>query len=722
MKRILVAIIIIVTFWGNYNSYAQLRLYPGQTAELLAKTLAGPGIQVLNPVLTCANRANGIFASTNTIIGLDSGIVLTTGSVNDNMGAYGLKNPQSVLASSENGYPGDSSLNYLSLQKTVDACKLEFDFIPDGDSISVDYIFSSEEYKSAVCGPYNDAFAFFISGSDIIGADNMALVPGTNIPVTINSINNGIPGITGNIVNCTNMGAGSPFTTYYIDNSTGTQLSHFGLTKVLTASHSVSRCNTYHLKLVIADAGNPKYDSGVFLEANSLRSDNYTIQAISTVPALPDTTGICIKGCYPGKLKIKRSTTKSYNEVVHFIKTGTAVEGIDYVPFPDSILIPAFSSFAEINVTGLATSPLGKKYLQLKVYSPISCQPNLIVDSVTLTIYDTINFTVFPSDTFICKNVSFNTYAVGDSIYNYTWQPSQNLTPNSQSNVDINVTQDLTYKITATVNGVGCLGSTRYLTIKTRNTPEVFINPDTTACAGRTINMYPYIIPNGPTYSYEWTKRNNIINTSNYFTLSNLSQKDSSSYTLEVTNDTNGCKAKSSFNVNVITVKEPEINSLNQFCLSATYAPLYVVGQEIKWYDINKVYIGDIPPEINTSQLNENQYFVSNNIGYCESSLKPITIEVVKCCDGEIVLPNAFTPNNDGINDYFRILKSSGYTLKKVEIFNRWGNIVYGGSTLNWDGMDGNNPAPGGTYFYNIYFGCVLGGEANFHGDVILIR
>ncbi len=226
LRRVEISVLVCFLFaWANI-AHAQIIVSPSQTAAVLAQRLSGQGVTILNPTLTCASGANGFFNSISSNLGLDSGIVLTTGRVATQGSSIGINGLSADLASTDNGFPGDPMLNPLAGQSTTNACDLEFDVVPNGDSIKFKYVFSSEEYINAVCGPYNDAFAFFISGPGISGTENMALVPGTNIPVTINSINDGVPGRTGHLSNCTNMGAGSPFTAYYIDNSMGTNLTH----------------------------------------------------------------------------------------------------------------------------------------------------------------------------------------------------------------------------------------------------------------------------------------------------------------------------------------------------------------------------------------------------------------------------------------------------------------------------------------------------------------
>ena len=260
------------------RGYSQITVTPTSTGAALAASLVGPGVTVSNPVLTCAALANGTFTVTpGTIIGggpstwgIGTGVVLATGKVASAAGT------QATLANSTMGTAGDAALTVLAGAATHDACILEFDIIPTGDTIKFDYIFGSEEYNHSTCGPYNDAFAFFISGPGIVGTQNMALVPGTTIPVTVNSVNSGIPGAGYTLANCTAMGAGSPFSSYFDNNSGGANFTMDGFTKKLTALHNVIPCNTYHLKLTIADAGNSQYDSEVFIKQGSISSSTVT--------------------------------------------------------------------------------------------------------------------------------------------------------------------------------------------------------------------------------------------------------------------------------------------------------------------------------------------------------------------------------------------------------------------------------------------------------------
>jgi hypothetical protein len=120
-------------------------------------------------------------------LGINEGIILSSGKVLE------ASNPVTFFASTNNNTPGDTNLNNLISGTTLDAAVLEFDFIPQSDTLTFNYVFGSEEYPEYVCSSFNDVFGFFITGPNPAGPPhynkmNIALVPGTNLPVYINII------------------------------------------------------------------------------------------------------------------------------------------------------------------------------------------------------------------------------------------------------------------------------------------------------------------------------------------------------------------------------------------------------------------------------------------------------------------------------------------------------------------------------------------------------
>jgi gliding motility-associated-like protein len=714
-----VVFISISSMWSD----AQINIAPSQTAAALAQKLAGEGVNISNATLTCPAVANGLFHVVSSNLGLDSGIVLTTGRAVTESSNYGVNGLSAYLASTDNGAAGDAMLNVLAGQSTVDACDLEFDVIPHGDSLKFQYVFSSEEYKNAVCGPYNDAFAFFISGPGISGSDNMALVPGTSIPVTINSINDGIPGITGDIINCTHMGAGSPFTSYYVDNSTGASLTHEGFTSILQATHAVISCSTYHLKIVIADAGDPLYDSGVFLEAGSLHTDQYSVAAWSLF-ATDTASAFCIKGCLPGHFRVYTSEVSSIPVVVKLMIAGNAINGVDYAPIADSIIIPPNNMFTDIIVNGLPTVAAGIKTLKLFVLSKYPCAGlNNITDSASILIYDTLDVNIQTNDTAICSGDSILMAVSGDSVLSYAWAPAAGLSNSTTKNPEAFPLITTTYTVTALLPGTSCPQKTDQVTLRVKLTPQINPLHDTAICYNSTLSLTPTLqIPN-LYYNYLWQGPDHFTATRPDTEIVRMQSINSGLYTLSVLIDTNNCSASATIDVAVRTPAPPDVLSPQIFCLDKPAGNIQAIGENLLWYtdSASADPLTSIPP-VTTYAPKQFIVYVSQTIDSCESPKLPVNVIVEKCCDGNIFIPTAFTPNGDGLNDKFRTIVDYGYHIGSMFIYNRWGQVVYSGTEGVWDGTINGSPAEVGTYYYRISFDCFLGGYEVRSGDITLIR
>jgi gliding motility-associated-like protein len=416
MYKLYFLVILQFALYGNLN--AQLIIDPAPNAQALAQRLVGDGVSITNvtfvgnPLMAAYFKNNG-----GTNIGLDSGIVLTNGRAKSNpLGTFkgvdgnGISTAQNTDAHNEWNIPGDNQLAVLigsPLSDVNDACILEFDFVPLGDSIKFRYVFSSEEYDPAFVCDFNDAFAFFISGPGFTGSQNIALVPGTNTPVSIRNVNN-IP--TGGCVS-------NP--TYYIDNLTNVFLSHDGQTVVLTALARVQPCQTYHLKLVIADAGfDADYDSGVFLEARSLSSN--ATQLINLAQTDPITnSSYLVEGCSVGSLNIKRLVSSPQPLTINLSYGGTIQNGIDVQTLPPFVTIPANQDSVLLNIfPNIDLVPEGIE--TLIIYTLAACSSALPTDSTLIQIRDYDTLGIVPDSAIICGSSSIQLQAtVGYTTY--TW-------------------------------------------------------------------------------------------------------------------------------------------------------------------------------------------------------------------------------------------------------------------------------------------------------------
>lgn len=311
--------------------------------QLVQNVLLGGGVSISNitfngvPLAPLNEQLGSFTAPAGSNLELLEGLIMSTGRVAsdpDNF-EFGANGDVEDFASSDLLNPGDSDLEILSGQEINDAAVLEFDFIPTGDSLQFRYVFGSEEYPGFTCSQWNDAFGFFLSGPGIAGpfsngAINIALVPGTTIPVSINTLNSGEASDPTPCENADpNWQANS---VYYVDNAaqSGTIVTYDGFTTVLTAFALVQCGELYHIKLAIGDGTDGIYDSGVFLEAGSFTS---TGQVIPTLTPGPGIVGNTInEGCAPVELTFIRQGDVTLAESVQMVISGTATPDVDYSP------------------------------------------------------------------------------------------------------------------------------------------------------------------------------------------------------------------------------------------------------------------------------------------------------------------------------------------------------------------------------------------------------
>lgn len=217
--------------------HAGLSVTPSSNAAALVNSIVGSGISVVSGSESYSGAngaASGTFSGGNSVggggLGIDQGLILTTG---DAVGAIG--------PNTTNSYTGGGATTSLS-----------FDFNSSGGDLFFNYVFGSEEYNEYVNSQYNDIFQFILDGN------NIALIPSTSTPVSINTVN---------------LGANS---SYYRNNSPGPfNVQYDGLTTVLTAQALNLTNGVHHIQLYITDVGDSAYDSAVFIQGNSF-SDHPT--------------------------------------------------------------------------------------------------------------------------------------------------------------------------------------------------------------------------------------------------------------------------------------------------------------------------------------------------------------------------------------------------------------------------------------------------------------
>ena len=265
MNRILLLFLLLKsTLIFSQNIQVDSQLYsPQQLIEdILVDSNCIQNIQVTNVIGGNFNNTDlsyGYFDATGTSFPFQSGIVLSTGRLSNVPG------PNTSLSDDDApNWSGDSDLEtILNESNTTNATIIEFDFTAVASQISFRYIFASEEYQegNANTCQYSDLFGFLIRQSNETQYTNIALVPGTQTPVKVTTVHPEIPG------GCDAINEG-----YFGSwNGSNTPINFNGQTTILTATSNVIPNTVYHVKLVIADEQNYRYDSAVFLEAGSFK-------------------------------------------------------------------------------------------------------------------------------------------------------------------------------------------------------------------------------------------------------------------------------------------------------------------------------------------------------------------------------------------------------------------------------------------------------------------
>jgi hypothetical protein len=340
--KITVAIICLFTL----SASAQFTITQQSAANLVQNVLVGQGVQISNITSGGDPEQIGFFTGGNSVnLGISNGVLMTTGnavSQSDPNGIFYIGDPANsgtISSSGDNAVEltDDPDLNAIissfgASGITNNIAAIEFDFIPSGDSVAFNYVFGSEEYNGFVCSQYFDVFGFFISGPGITGpyannAANIAIVPGTNLPVSMNTINDGIS--DGGIF-CPPGGLNN--TAYFVDNSGSQNFGPYGFTDILTAQATVQCGETYHIKLVLANGFDNSYDSWVFLQAESFASN---IPNIDIANLFPDST--IIEGCTEGNLIFRRGNATDLLSVP-ILLSGTASPNTDYSGIPNTLV------------------------------------------------------------------------------------------------------------------------------------------------------------------------------------------------------------------------------------------------------------------------------------------------------------------------------------------------------------------------------------------------
>ncbi len=755
MKKNIILGLLLTVF--SYCSYSQLAVTSGALTpqQYVENVLIGPGVTVsnvqFNNNLSYTGNQIGQFNYVGNQIPFASGLILASGGV---AGAIGPNNSgSSTVAPTNPTLSNDAQLNSIAGFATYDVGKLEFNFVPVGNTVSFSFLFGSEEYNEYVCGSVNDVFGFFVSGPNPLGGNylntNLALVPSTigttNIPISINTVNNGSVGSNGSATNCSTLDPNWTANNVYFSGAPGPNFQADGMTELINVQFNVVCGETYQFKFAVADGGDAAFDSWVFLQSGSFSSDAVEI-AVATVSG--DTN--VYEGCTDANLMFIRPQTQLTDTlVINYTIGGTATEGVDYnnltnpitfLPGEDTIvltILPTFDGMSNDNGEFIIITAM-----------TISACGDTIISSGTLYILDSIPIPITETDIFAqCQNDSILVSANAVGLfppYTYSWTGGQTGPSAYFPTIMGAMTGAVDYYVTATNScGYSNVDTVTITLNQTLVVDTMIMGPATCEPVGFVSGMV-----SGQTGvpSYQWTGPG--AGNPAFIDASVWQNLSSGWYYFNVFD--NVCEVHDSIFVDILNPPIAQfIGSPTAGCdpLTVLFTNSSQNATNYAW-DFGNGNTLNVPNTASQTQIfsnSTNVQLIASQGNCADTAFVSIIISICGCMDPlatnynpaanfddgsctyplpTVEVPNVFTPGGDNVNDQF-FLTTTNSTSIELTILNRWGNTLYESTGINpaWNGKTQNgSEANEGVYFYKYKVNGYNGQFLEGHGFLHLVR
>jgi gliding motility-associated-like protein len=614
---------------------AQLLVADNLPASNLVKSvLLADGIEVRNISYQGYDRSIALFDN-----GLASGLDIQTGVILSSGLAVGSKGPNYDEGfTSGAGAPGSKLLNDLFNTLTLDAAVLSFDFKPLTPNIEFKYVFSSDEYIEWVDEGFNDIFGFFVEGPGIVGSKNVALVPGTNTEVSINSINH-------------KRNSEYFYRNIYPNEPSFQFLQHDGSTVTLTAKLNLEACEWYTIRLAIADVGDADKDSWVFIEAESFKHQTN----------LGEDTFFC-------------ANTFSLE-----LDAGNEAYPVEWSTGDTS---------HKITVTQYGT-------YTVEVFTPCgSFKDDIIVGQKDLKLN-------LGPDTVFCANTFTQTLrARNTDVYDaYLWS-------NGSTEDSLEVYTSGTYSLR--VEKEGCFDSTE-IRLTAKPVPEFDLGKDTVICGSGVLEVFA----DAPSANLRWEDNS-----------SAPIRSITSSGIYHVTADLDGCLFSDTIEIGfrrdfTVDIGPPSMiycEDVNVLLDTRIRDTLYF---KTLWNT------GETTPFIRVTESGIYTVEVYDVVcGFSRSD--EVAIDIVNDGGGYLV-PNAFSPNGDDINDVLKPhIPFNDVEKYHFAIYTIWGELVFQTTDFQqgWDGTIDGVLANPGVYIWKAKLStdCLGSNDQNKSGTLTLLR
>ncbi len=314
-----------------------------------------------------------------------------------------------------------------------------------------------------------------------------------------------------------------------------------------------------------------------------------------------------------------------------------------------------------------------------------------------------------------CLNKDFTFPANNAYILNYNWQG-----PNGFSSI---VPTPLLPKLQSSDTGIYSVLMTFEYGCQIKDSFNLQAFPSTTITANKEYTVCDVSSVQLSAFgdgSFQWTPATTLSNDTIANPIANPTAY--TQYKVVLTNIF-GCKDSAFVNVHVNESIRINTGGDKQLLLGDT-ATIHaeVTGTGAEYYWSPPLYINDIyslKPKVYPTGYFEYTLHANSTVG-CGNKTAVVKIKVLN----DFYIPNAFTPNADGKNDFFRVPALDNYIADKFLIYNRWGTVIFQTTDLKrgWDGNVNGYPQPTGTYIYYLFLHSNSGKIISRKGTILLMR
>jgi|GEM_PF-6292817 len=471
--------------------------------ELLSKQFLGKGVQVLDYRYVGDRRQIGLFTDPTGVLGLNKGVILSTGLAWD---ASRSNSYQTAGVPDANTPINTTPIVDTNLVKLADPNEPLFDramvqirFRTSGDSVRFRFLFASEEYPEfAPPNPksYNDVFGFFIQGPGFPQMTNVAFLPGTNIPISINNVNS-----------VTNI-------PYFVKSDTQTDARYNifafnGGTITIPIEVKLAPCSEYTIIIAVVDVGDPSRDSAIFLEANSFSGNGYSVRAVFNYA---DNNGnpSAREGCGQdlAAFEIYRSdSTAQLNLGLNV--NGSALNGTDYPFISNQIRFNARQGTLRIPVTPIYDNINETVETVIFAVNDPNCPGQVLRDTLRLENREgmSVRTNNDQKNIQICGNGIVNlTALVSNRIQGEVFYEWLNGVKPPSPNPDVNVSVDRdTFFVIRYIDICPQIPTvTDTVRVKTTYDINLTLTADTTICEGNSVELKATASGGDGNYTFTW--------------------------------------------------------------------------------------------------------------------------------------------------------------------------------------------------------------------------